>query len=78
MFSSANQAWHAGITLMCVGGASLQLDQQLAGLVRKVKEVSRRRNFYLAFSQSPVDFINSLIASQVTKNLLPSIGNPPS
>jgi hypothetical protein len=44
----------------------LQLEHQLAGLVRKIKEASRRRNFYLAFSQSPVDFINSLIASQVT------------
>jgi hypothetical protein len=45
--------------------SAAQLDHQLAGLLRKIKESSRRRNFYLAFSQSPVDFINALIASQV-------------
>lgn len=50
-------------------GPLLQLEHQLAGLVKKIKESSRRRNFYLAFSQSPVDFINSLIASQARFSL---------
>ncbi|BDA43339.1 SWI/SNF-related matrix-associated actin-dependent regulator [Coccomyxa sp. Obi] len=40
------------------------LDRKIAGLLRKIEETSRRRNFFLAFSQSPVDFINALIASQ--------------
>ena len=56
----------------CLGGGApdrvdygVQLDQKVAGLVRRVQDASRRRNFFLAFSQSPVDFINALIASQV-------------
>lgn len=44
----------------------VQLDQKIAGLVKRVYDASRRRNVYLAFSQSPVDFINALIASQVS------------
>ncbi len=47
----------------------VQLDQEVAGLVKRVHEASRRRNFLLAFSQSPVDFINALIASQVRRPL---------
>ena len=30
----------------------------------KAEEHRRRRSFFLAFSQSPVDFMNALIASQ--------------
>jgi hypothetical protein len=44
----------------------VQLDQKIAGLVKRVYDASRRRDVYLAFSQSPVDFINALIASQVS------------
>ena len=43
----------------------MQLDLEVADLVKRVHEASRRRNFFLAFSQSPVEFINALIASQV-------------
>lgn len=43
----------------------VQLDKKIAGLLQRIEETSRRRNFFLAFSQSPVDFINALIASQV-------------
>lgn len=32
--------------------------------VRKVHEHKRRRAFFLGFSQSPVDFVNALVASQ--------------
>lgn len=42
----------------------LQLDQQIVAAVRKVHEHKRRRAFYLGFSQSPVNFINALVASQ--------------
>ncbi len=45
----------------------MQLDRKIARLLRKIEETSRRRNFFLAFSQSPVDFINALIASQVSR-----------
>ena len=48
-----------------VSHVATQLDQEVAGLVKRVHEASRRRNFFLAFSQSPVDFVNALIASQV-------------
>ncbi|CAK0780702.1 hypothetical protein CVIRNUC_005145 [Coccomyxa viridis] len=50
------------------------LDQKVAGLVRRVQDASRRRNSLLAFSQSPVDFINALIASQAKE--LRQLGNP--
>lgn len=57
----------------------MQLDRKIAGLLRKIEETSRRRNFFLAFSQSPVDFINALIASQVgcppASNAAPSISS---
>ena len=47
---------------MCVCG--LQLDQRIMNAVRRVHEHKRRRAFFLGFSQSPVDFINALVASQ--------------
>lgn len=42
----------------------LQLEQRIVAAVRKVHEHKRRRAFFLGFSQSPVDFINALVASQ--------------
>lgn len=41
-----------------------QLDQRIMNAVRRVHEHKRRRAFFLGFSQSPVDFINALVASQ--------------
>lgn len=41
-----------------------QLDQRIMTAVRKLHEHKRRRAFFLGFSQSPVDFINALVASQ--------------
>ncbi len=42
----------------------LQLDLRIMTAVRKLHEHKRRRAFFLGFSQSPVDFINALVASQ--------------
>lgn len=53
----------------------MQLDRKVSGLLRRIEEASRRRNFFLAFSQSPVDFINALIASQVRSTLHVSHGS---
>lgn len=41
-----------------------QLDLRIMTAVRKLHEHKRRRAFFLGFSQSPVDFINALVASQ--------------
>ncbi|KAK9839392.1 hypothetical protein WJX84_002103 [Apatococcus fuscideae] len=41
-----------------------QVDARIANLMSKAEEHRRRRSFFLAFSQSPVDFMNALIASQ--------------
>jgi hypothetical protein len=40
-------------------------EQKIGALVYKLNEHKRRRNFFLGFSTSPVDFINAIIASQV-------------
>lgn len=37
------------------------MDQQLAALVARAREAARRRSFFLAFSSSPVDFINAQV-----------------
>eukprot|EP00249_Psilotum_nudum_P003591 c17057_g1_i1 orf=453-1862(+) len=39
-------------------------DDAICNAIRKIHEHRRRRAFFLGFSQSPVDFINALIASQ--------------
>ncbi|CAO2818150.1 unnamed protein product [Amaranthus hypochondriacus] len=39
-------------------------DNAIVGAIKKIKEHHRRRTFFLGFSQSPADFINTLIASQ--------------
>lgn len=39
-------------------------DEAICGAIKKIHEHRRRRAFYLGFSQSPVEFINALIASQ--------------
>lgn len=41
-----------------------QCEKEIAVLANRVGEHKRRRAFFLGFSHSPVDFINSLIASQ--------------
>lgn len=51
---------HTNCACMC----GLQLDQRIMNAVRRVHEHKRRRAFFLGFSQSPVDFINALVASQ--------------
>ncbi|KAL0559850.1 hypothetical protein IC582_000230 [Cucumis melo] len=43
-------------------------DELISAAVKKIHEHSRRRSFFLGFSQSPADFINNLISSQ-TKDL---------
>lgn len=48
----------------CICVCDLQLDQRIMNAVRRVHEHKRRRAFFLGFSQSPVDFINALVASQ--------------
>ena len=48
--------------------AWLQLDEKLAALVQRLRDAMRNRDFYVAFSQSPVDFINAVIASQVRRS----------
>lgn len=48
----------------CLCVFDLQLDQRIMNAVRRVHEHKRRRAFFLGFSQSPVDFINALVASQ--------------
>ncbi|KAK9829231.1 hypothetical protein WJX72_004640 [[Myrmecia] bisecta] len=45
-------------------GAIDQFDQKLGVLVHKINEHARRRDVYRAFSQSPVDVLNALIAEQ--------------
>lgn len=39
-------------------------DETIRTAIKKIHEHRRRRAFFLGFSQSPVDFINTLIASQ--------------
>ena len=39
-------------------------DDTIRTAIKKIHEHRRRRAFFLGFSQSPVDFINTLIASQ--------------
>lgn len=39
-------------------------DEAICAAIKKIHEHRRRRAFYLGFSQSPVEFINALIASQ--------------
>lgn len=39
-------------------------DENISNAIKKIHEHHRRRAFFLGFSQSPVDFINTLIASQ--------------
>lgn len=39
-------------------------DENICNAIKKIHEHRRRRAFFLGFSQSPVDFINTLIASQ--------------
>ncbi len=39
-----------------------QTDHRLAALVARAREAARRRSFFLAFSSSPVDFINAQVA----------------
>ncbi|PON95366.1 p53 negative regulator [Trema orientale] len=39
-------------------------DEAICGAIRKIHEHRRRRAFFLGFSQSPVEFINTLIESQ--------------
>ncbi|XP_078434662.1 SWI/SNF complex component SNF12 homolog [Wolffia australiana] len=41
-----------------------QCDELICASIKKIHEHRRRRAFFLGFSQSPVDFINALIASQ--------------
>lgn len=45
-------------------------DGRISKSITKINEHRRRRAFFLGFSQSPVDFINAVIASQV-RVLLP-------
>ncbi|KAL6584297.1 hypothetical protein OROMI_003586 [Orobanche minor] len=46
-------------------------DETISSVVRKIHEHLRRRAFFLGFSQSPAEFINTLIASQASDlNLL--------
>ena len=40
----------------------LQMDHRIAALVARAREATRRRSFFLAFSTSPVDFINAQVA----------------
>ncbi|KAH0984561.1 hypothetical protein GBA52_011738 [Prunus armeniaca] len=39
-------------------------DEAICAAIRKIHEHRRRRAFFLGFSQSPVEFINTLIESQ--------------
>lgn len=39
-------------------------DEAICSVIKKIHEHRRRRAFFLGFSQSPVEFINALIASQ--------------
>jgi SWI/SNF-related matrix-associated actin-dependent regulator of chromatin subfamily D len=39
-------------------------DEAICGALKKIHEHRRRRSFFLGFSQSPAEFINTLIASQ--------------
>ena len=39
-------------------------DEAICAAIKKIHEHRRRRAFFLGFSQSPVEFINALIASQ--------------
>lgn len=41
-----------------------QCDEAICSAIRKIHEHRRRRAFFLGFSQSPVEFINTLIESQ--------------
>lgn len=43
------------------GLAGVQMDHRLAALVARAREAARRRSFFLAFSSSPVDFINAQV-----------------
>ena len=38
--------------------------QHVKTLIARIREHKRRRSFYLGFSHSPVDFVNSLVVSQ--------------
>ncbi|XP_051119331.1 SWI/SNF complex component SNF12 homolog [Andrographis paniculata] len=49
-------------------------DESISSAVKKVHEHSRRRAFFLGFSQSPAEFINSLIASQARDLKLAAAG----
>lgn len=42
-----------------------QHNRNISAAIHKLEDANQRRTFFLGFSQSPVDFINGLIASQV-------------
>lgn len=43
----------------------MQHNTRINGLIKQINEHARRRAFLVGFSQSPAEFINGLIASQV-------------
>ena len=49
------------MTLGGIGGGGAQ---EIKKMVDEINERKRRRNFFLGFSESPVDFVTSLIESQ--------------
>lgn len=44
-----------------------QLDVSLTSVLARLAEHRRRRTFLLAFAQSPVDFIQALVAAHVSR-----------
>ncbi|XP_058093243.1 SWI/SNF complex component SNF12 homolog [Magnolia sinica] len=50
-------------------------EEAISGVIKRIHEHRRRRAFFLGFSQSPVEFINALIASQ-SKDLKLLTGEP--
>ena len=62
--------YHRRLNRCSLNGFSLQdreletYNARITGAIEKINEHRRRRAFFLGFSQSPVDFINSLVASQ--------------
>jgi hypothetical protein len=46
-----------------------QAEQGLNSILHKLHEHKRRRAFFMAFAQNPVDLINALVATQVRSSL---------
>ena len=58
------QSWHVTFARDLVQMDSI--DQQLSAKIALINEHKRRRDMLMSFSKAPADFINGIVASQVS------------